>query len=108
MRSPYTPATLAAEWNCSEHHVRNLINRGELRAFRLGHKLFRIPAEAVEEFVQCRMTTQSESSKVNASSSTETVQENGAVTVLAPLTRARLDALRRRSMPSEPAQKERK
>lgn len=49
-RCPHTPATLAAEWRCSARHVRNLIELGELRAFRLGGKLLRIPADAVEEF----------------------------------------------------------
>jgi excisionase family DNA binding protein len=49
----YTPKSLAAEWGCSERHVRNLINRGELRAFRLGGKLLRIPAEAAREVEQC-------------------------------------------------------
>jgi excisionase family DNA binding protein len=53
---PYTPATLAAEWGCSAHHVRNLIDNGELRAFRLGGKLLRIPAEAAREF-EARMST---------------------------------------------------
>jgi len=40
--SVYTPAMLADQWQCSERHVRNLVNRGELRAFRLGGKLVRI------------------------------------------------------------------
>ena len=37
-----TPAMLADHWHCSERHVRNLINRGELRGVRLGGKLLRI------------------------------------------------------------------
>jgi len=41
----YTPAPLAAEWKCSAHQIRNLIDNGELRAFRLGGKLLRIPVE---------------------------------------------------------------
>lgn len=45
----YTPAMLAEEWQCSAHHIRNLIDNGELRAFRLG-KLLRIPVEAAAEF----------------------------------------------------------
>lgn len=55
-RRPYTPATLAAEWQCSAQHIRNLIDNGELRAFRLGGKMFRIPADAVEEFLRSRNT----------------------------------------------------
>ena len=43
----FTVASLAKRWGCSEVHVRNLINRGELRSFRLGGKLIRIPADEV-------------------------------------------------------------
>jgi excisionase family DNA binding protein len=46
----YTPATLASKWACSERHVRNMIDRGELPAFRLGGKLWRIRSEDVEIF----------------------------------------------------------
>lgn len=46
---PLTPEQLAAHWGCSANHVRNLIKRGELQAFRLG-RLIRIPATSVEEF----------------------------------------------------------
>src|SRR5438874_1829945 len=46
---PYTVRTLAERWECSESHVYNLIQRGELAAKRLG-KLIRIPAAAVARF----------------------------------------------------------
>ena len=49
-QSVFTPAMLAEHWHCSERHVRNLINRGELRAVRLGGKLLRIRGSDVEEF----------------------------------------------------------
>ena len=49
----YTPAMLAERWMCSERHIRNLINAGRLRCFRLGGKLLRIPVEAIEEFEAC-------------------------------------------------------
>lgn len=45
----FTPRTLAERWHCSERHVRNMIDRGEIRYFRLGGKLLRIPAESVNE-----------------------------------------------------------
>lgn len=45
-----TPRDLAARWQCSERHVRNLIASGELPAFRLGGKLLRIRMEDVEAF----------------------------------------------------------
>lgn len=47
---PYTIAKLAERWRCSEHHVRQLIASGELRAFRIGAKLWRVPAAEVEDF----------------------------------------------------------
>lgn len=49
----FTPSSLAEYWQCSERHVRNLINRGELRHVRLGGKLLRIRKSDVEDF-ECR------------------------------------------------------
>ncbi len=46
----YTADAVAARWGCSHQHVHNLIKSGRLRAHRMGQKLIRIPAEAVEEF----------------------------------------------------------
>jgi excisionase family DNA binding protein len=46
----YTPALLAQRWQVSERHIRNLIQRGELKAFRLGEKLLRIRVEEVEDY----------------------------------------------------------
>lgn len=43
------PSEVAERWGCSERHVRNMVNRGELGHFRLGGKLLRIPLSAVEE-----------------------------------------------------------
>jgi excisionase family DNA binding protein len=95
----YTPAMLATEWQCSERHIRNLIARGELRAFRLGGKLVRIPFDAVEEFLQCNRTDFNDCT-VSSASSTPMETESGTVTALAPLTRAKLNALRQRSTQS--------
>ncbi|MEJ5081037.1 helix-turn-helix domain-containing protein [Ochrobactrum sp. MYb379] len=50
MEPLFTPATLAKRWECSEKHVRNLIKTGQLNAFRLGGKLYRIKQSAVEAF----------------------------------------------------------
>jgi excisionase family DNA binding protein len=50
----FTPRTLADRWSCSERHVRNLIETGELQAFRLGEKLLRISEEAVREFERAK------------------------------------------------------
>ncbi len=43
------PKEVADEWGCSEQHVRNMVNRGELGHFQLGGKLLRIPRSAVDE-----------------------------------------------------------
>ena len=51
----FSPESLAARWDCSPRHVRNLINDGALPAFRLGRKLLRISAEAVERYEQCQL-----------------------------------------------------
>ena len=39
MTKPYTPETLAAEWQCTARHIRNLVNTGKLRGFRLGDRI---------------------------------------------------------------------
>src|SRR3989344_2259651 len=49
---PYTPETLAERWDCSPSHIRNLIDRGDLRSFRLG-RLIRIPPEEVTR-IECQ------------------------------------------------------
>jgi excisionase family DNA binding protein len=46
---PFTVSSLAERWQCSDSHIYNLIQRGELPAKRLG-KLIRIPAVAVAAF----------------------------------------------------------
>lgn len=46
----YTPRTLAQRWHCSDQHVRNLIARGDLKAFRARGKLLQISVEEVEDF----------------------------------------------------------
>jgi excisionase family DNA binding protein len=94
----YTPAALAREWSCSERHIRNLVAAGQLRGFRLGGKLLRIPADAVEEFMACQ-TTASDGS-MDASASPGGATGSDTVTRLGPMTRARLNGLRQRSTQS--------
>ena len=93
----YTPETLAERWHCSPRHVRNLTKRGELRFFKLGGKLLRIPADAVEEY-ECLNTPSANIEGDSPSSSIET--GSGTVTRLEPLTRAKLSAVRRPSSQS--------
>jgi len=47
---PYTPEQLAERWDCAPAHVRKLITTGQLRAFAIGNRMFRVPEDAVEEF----------------------------------------------------------
>jgi excisionase family DNA binding protein len=44
---PFTPKSLAERWGCSPRHIVGLIQKGELRAFRIG-TLWRVPAAEVE------------------------------------------------------------
>jgi excisionase family DNA binding protein len=90
--SVYTPAALAREWSCSERHIRNLVAAGQLRAFRLGGKLLRIPEDAVQEFMACQTTASDGSMDASASPGGETGRDT--VTRLGPIERARLSALR--------------
>ncbi|MBX7488847.1 helix-turn-helix domain-containing protein [Qipengyuania sp. GH25] len=46
---PYSPATLAARWECSTTLIYDLLNAGTLKGFRIG-KLWRIPTDAIEEY----------------------------------------------------------
>ena len=57
---PFTPETLAERWGCSVAQVRKLIRVGnhlgqKLKAFQIGHGLYRIPAAAVGEFESCEL-----------------------------------------------------
>ena len=77
----FTPATLAAWWECSERHVRNLIDSGELRAFRLGGKLWRIRPQEVEAF-ECQ-SGDLPASEVNTASHGQTHQSRQDADVIA-------------------------
>lgn len=48
------PCDVARMWQCSERHVRSLIAKGDLRSFRVGGKLVRIPVDAITEYEQGR------------------------------------------------------
>lgn len=51
---PLLPREVAERWGCSERHVRDLIASGQLGHFRVGERLLRIPAAAVEEYERCQ------------------------------------------------------
>lgn len=56
MTKPYSVDMVAERWGCSSQHIRSLIAKGSLPAFRVG-KLIRIPAIEVEEFERCSSAT---------------------------------------------------
>jgi excisionase family DNA binding protein len=51
---PFTPESLAREWNVSAQHIRNLIRQGELGHFRLG-RLIRISAASARTYQETHM-----------------------------------------------------
>ena len=71
MERPFTVRTLAEHWDCSEPHIRNMIARGELRAWRAGGKLLRIGVSEVERYESeaCQQSTDLPQSKADISSS---------------------------------------
>jgi excisionase family DNA binding protein len=85
----FTPATLADWWECSERHVRNLIEQGDLPAFRLGGKLLRIRPEDVEAF-DCRSGAARQQEHAP-----ETQAPVGRRPAATPLTRTRITTLRK-------------
>jgi excisionase family DNA binding protein len=45
-----TPRMLAERWQCSERHVRNMISKRLIPAFKVGDKLVRIRIEDIQAF----------------------------------------------------------
>ncbi|TIN02677.1 MAG: helix-turn-helix domain-containing protein [Mesorhizobium sp.] len=92
-----TPKMVADLWFCSERHVRNLIAAGDLPSFKLGGKLLRIRGEDVEAY-ECRTGASPDLGAALPLRSTGT--ENVTAIHSAPVTRARLNALRQPSLRS--------
>lgn len=69
MSQPFTPETLANRWGVSATMIRNMCGEGAIQHFRIG-KLYRIPAQAVEEY-ECQ-TSASEGSEAGSASIGET------------------------------------
>lgn len=87
----FTTAMLAERWACSERHIRNMIDRGEIKAWRIGGRLIRIPIAYVEEY-ECHLG-ESPSSE-DSSPSPSTKEENVDDTRSQLLMRAKLNVLR--------------
>ena len=71
---PFTVPGLAARWECSEGLIRKMIERGQLRSFRIG-VLIRVPADEVER-IECQ-NTQSNASEDHMPSSGKTPGSEG-------------------------------
>lgn len=98
----YTPSMLADRWKCSEKHIRNMIERGELRAFRLGGKLLRIRGEDVEAF-ECQsgdLPDWAGNTVLHGMNSAKTGGRSGDVIALEPATTKRRPAAPRLDTPS--------
>ncbi|WP_350156282.1 excisionase family DNA-binding protein [Roseovarius indicus] len=65
---------LADRWQCSDETVRQMVHRGELRAFRVG-RMIRIPWDAVEE-LECQ-TSLSDGYAADSASTGRTKPESG-------------------------------
>ena len=71
---PFTPETLAERWLVSAETIRQLVHRGELRAFRVG-RMIRIAQKDVEEF-ECQKS-QSESFEADYASHGGATMDDG-------------------------------
>ncbi|WP_417796537.1 helix-turn-helix domain-containing protein [Terasakiella pusilla] len=49
LQRPFTPKDLATRWQCSERHIRNLAERGEIPFFKIGN-LYRFNASDIGEY----------------------------------------------------------
>lgn len=83
----YTPEQVAAIYGCSPNHIRNLVKRNQLRAFRLGARLIRIPAGALEEYERCQMNTGSADLAVDGSSHGGKTAAGDAIVLMLPAER---------------------
>lgn len=77
MRDILTPSELADRWKCSEQHIRNMIDRGQLPSFKIGDKLLRIQRKHVEAF-ECQ-SGELPNSEENSASPGKTSEDSGDV-----------------------------
>lgn len=89
-----TPKMVAEVWFCSETHVRKLIASGELRAFKVGNSLWRVLGTEVEKFER-RHLVSPQARREPGGEDPEPNEPQARATRLDPMTRARLDNLRR-------------
>lgn len=70
----YSVASLAEHWGCGTDTVYSLIHSGDLKAFKLGGKLFRIRADEVERF-ECQTNTPCNDTEASLPSSSMKVDD---------------------------------
>ena len=63
---PFSPESLADRWECSAESIRQQCRQGRIKHFRLG-RLYRIPAQIVEDIEKCQ-TSQSDVSGADSAS----------------------------------------
>jgi excisionase family DNA binding protein len=82
-----TPAMAARLLHVNERTVRNMLNDRTLRGTKINGKLWRIPAEAIQELMSCQ-NTDSQGTAKNLSLSSPTKPESESASEPARLTRA--------------------
>lgn len=78
MSTPYSPETLADRWGVSATSIRNKCIAGKLPHFRFG-KLYRIPAQVVEEIESCQTSASDGCAAATASTGQQPVVAGPAV-----------------------------
>lgn len=78
MNAIYSVASLAKHWGCGTDTVYSLIHSGDLKAFKLGGKLFRIRADEVERY-ECQTNTPSNDTEASSPSSSTKVDDATAI-----------------------------
>lgn len=79
-RAVYTASEAAEIMGCSKGHIYNMVNSGQLSAFRFGPKLIRIPVEAIEA-MKCANTVSSNTEE-SGPSHTEKAERRAACRVV--------------------------
>lgn len=87
IEKPFTVPNLAHRWECSEGLIRKMIDRGELRSFRLG-VLIRVPVEEVER-IECQSLIASSDSTEGSGLSILSTESDGAESSMPKIARAR-------------------
>lgn len=87
---PFSTRKLAERWDCNAQTIRNLVEAGDLEYFKIGQKLIRIPAAAVERF-ECQNLQQAHTENLGPSKSiAENMSSSGKDQIESPQHESRL------------------